>query len=250
MSVICPACQTENRDSAMFCHGCAGRLAAFAAVGPPVPERAASGPGTARGEPAGSSAGVPARSPGWPLLDPELARSLLRLGMLALAVMLAFLAWFSYVTRKVEPRPALSPDSERSLVEPPIASAAAATEPGLSPPSIAPGPAPAPTIVATRPDTPRSPEEIVEGASGPGSARPAATEPLSPLTQPAGPRSPSAPLRLAAIDPRRGCGGLNFIFAAHCEAVHCREVPYALHPRCNAVRAQRQRDEARRNLSF
>ena len=34
MSVVCTACHTENRDHAMFCHGCAGKLPGFAATGP------------------------------------------------------------------------------------------------------------------------------------------------------------------------------------------------------------------------
>lgn len=49
-------------------------------------------------------------------------------------------------------------------------------------------------------------------------------------------------------DPRVGCEHLFFAFAARCEANHCAEAAYARHSRCDEVRAQRQRDEARRNL--
>jgi hypothetical protein len=42
---------------------------------------------------------------------------------------------------------------------------------------------------------------------------------------------------------------LFFVLAARCEASHCDEAAYTRHPRCNVVRDQRRRDEARRNLT-
>jgi hypothetical protein len=51
----------------------------------------------------------------------------------------------------------------------------------------------------------------------------------------------------SAGDPRAGCEHLFFVLAARCEAEHCEQAAYARHPRCEAVRDQRRRDEARRN---
>jgi hypothetical protein len=59
--------------------------------------------------------------------------------------------------------------------------------------------------------------------------------------------APAAPARAAALDPRQGCQNLNFFSAARCEAAHCDQQAYTRHPRCNEVRADRRRDEARRN---
>ena len=59
--------------------------------------------------------------------------------------------------------------------------------------------------------------------------------------------APAAPARAAALDPRQGCQNLNFFSAARCEAAHCDQPAYTRHPRCNEVRADRRRDEARRN---
>ncbi|RYF74138.1 MAG: hypothetical protein EOO22_07620 [Comamonadaceae bacterium] len=64
--------------------------------------------------------------------------------------------------------------------------------------------------------------------------------------------APSRPVRVASAnsyggDPRSACSHLNFVAAARCEAAQCSRVAYARHPRCDAVREQGRRDEARRN---
>ena len=64
------------------------------------------------------------------------------------------------------------------------------------------------------------------------------------------PRTPTtAVARANAGDPRAGCEHLFFVLAARCEAEHCSQAAYARHPRCDVVREQRRRDEARRNLT-
>ncbi|HEY9223271.1 MAG TPA: hypothetical protein VIP27_03840, partial [Variovorax sp.] len=65
---------------------------------------------------------------------------------------------------------------------------------------------------------------------------------------PASPRAPTTRMASAnAGDPRVGCEHLFFVLAARCEAEHCTQAAYSRHPRCEAVREQRRRDEARRN---
>jgi hypothetical protein len=69
---------------------------------------------------------------------------------------------------------------------------------------------------------------------------------LAEQERPAVARVPPPP-RIAAADPRQSCAGLSYIFAARCEAANCDRAAYSRHPRCDAVRAERRRDEARRN---
>ena len=106
MSVVCATCGSRNRDKAMFCSGCAGRLPGFMPSGPSAldavkPGRAAPiSPFDAPRSPfdapysrphAGSLALLPAETPAfW-----------LRLGLLALAMSVAFIGWYLYVTRDV-----------------------------------------------------------------------------------------------------------------------------------------------------
>ena len=102
MPVNCAVCHTENRDNAMFCQGCAGKLPAFAATGPSVLElMKAQGSGNDSASSGGRSP-IDVRE----LLAPEMLRFWVRLGLLALAVMLAFVGWYGYVTRKVHVRAA------------------------------------------------------------------------------------------------------------------------------------------------
>jgi hypothetical protein len=348
MPVICAACHTENREHAMFCRGCAGKLPAFAATGPSVLEvmkaqHDAEAPGTTDAgdlDPVWRGSGSASRSilPG-AILSPEMRSFWLRLGLLMLVVMLAFVGWSSYVTRKVPLRGGGGPDigvpfdsaaagvPPRSAVTtvvvlPPASSTAAAA---ASMPSTLPLP---PTDAATASagtvgtastgsaaaspasDTAATPSTTASGfptdsanslansqsnsqsnshaiaaavaaaAAAPplvaAPARVAAATPPAPIAlsaslapgesalpsgaAAAGSRRPppysrhearsAPPVRVAGADPRQGCGGLNFIFAAHCEAVHCEEAAFSANPRCDAVRAQRERDLARRNLEF
>ena len=95
MPVICADCQTENRDAAKFCHGCARKLPGFAATGPSLLDGLGSkrAPGAAAGHRFGAAAQNAPRE-FW-----------LGLGAVMLAVAVGFGGWFGYVTRKV-PAPA------------------------------------------------------------------------------------------------------------------------------------------------
>src|SRR5437868_10809562 len=153
MPVICAVCQTENRDAAMFCHGCARKLPGFAATGPSLldvmrPKKPTGSP------PRGARhtrAVQPAESRGfW-----------IGFGLLLLAAALGFGGWFAYVTRRVPPPPAS--DAAQAVVAPPAPSprqgdpqgpepvplpsslAAGETEVDADPPTAPPGSA-APTM--------------------------------------------------------------------------------------------------------
>ena len=222
MPVICAVCQTENRDAAMFCHGCARKLPRFAATGPSLldvmrPKRPTGSP-----EPSALQARA---------VQPAEARGFwIGLGLLLLAAALGFGGWVAYVTRKV-PSPPASSDAAQAVVAPPAPSLRQASPQDPEPVPLRSSLAAGEAEVATDPP-----------AAPPGAAAPTiAVPPLH--RQP--PRAATPTPR--ALDPRRGCENLNFFSAARCEAAHCDQPAYTRHPRCAAVREDRRRDEARRN---
>lgn len=221
MTVVCDACKTSNRDSAMFCRGCTRKLPAFAATGPSA---LAMQPPARRTLPRATAASLQTGLPGiW-----------LAVGFMLVAAAIALTAWYAYVSR----RPATGPA--------PVATAA-------------PAPRSVPTLPLTllTPISP-APAESTEPASVVASAPPAlAAEPERPAQASPIPVAPvRRPIRAAnaaaspAGDPRGACVHLNFIAAARCEAAQCDKAAYARHPRCAVVREDRRRDEARRNLSY
>jgi len=226
MAVVCDTCKTQNRDSAMFCRGCAGKLPGFAATGPSAlaalrTEPSASASAVARPMAQSRPAGLAGRSVEAPIFW-------IRLSLAIVMMAVGFVGWYLYVTRKVPP--------------------------------------PGPVIVATAvsasaprglPLTLLTPVEPVEFIDPPQPAQPAsrlapAPTPLpapapAPITEPRRPVRTAAATQVAVADPRSGCGHLNFIAAARCEAAQCEQPGYRQHPRCDVVRADRRRDEARRN---
>ena len=216
MTVVCDACKTENRDNAMFCRGCAGKLPGFAATGPAA--LGASKPPAASARPGGASARATAAV--------EFPRIWLGLGLLFVVLAIAFTGWYAYVTRKVVPPP-------------------------TQPVAIAPPPGAAPVLPLTLITPVEPPPAPRPATSAVPSASPATPEPAAP--QPATPRAERRPVQTAAVtrpsagDPRSACSHLNFIAAARCEAAQCDRAEYSRHPRCAVVREDRRRDEARRN---
>lgn len=217
MTVVCDACKTENRDTAMFCRGCAGKLPGFAATGPAA-LAALGAPTSARQRP-GATGGGPA--------PVELTRIWFGLGLLFALMAIAFTGWYAYVTRKVAP--------------PPMQAAVAA---------------PAPSAAPTLPLTLITPVEPVQTVQLPAAAPPPSASILQPKPEPVPalpareqrrPVQTAAVTRTAAGDPRSSCSHLNFIAAARCEAAQCDKAEYSRHPRCAVVREDRRRDEARRN---
>ncbi|MDM0078915.1 hypothetical protein QTH90_31230 [Variovorax sp. J2P1-59] len=236
MPVICAVCNTENRDAAMFCHGCARKLPAFAATGPSLLESMKSKRSGGTSFTAGTSDG-----PGRAVVSAEMRRFWIRIGLLLLAIALAFFGWFVYVTRKVPSRP---PETAKIVSAPPA-------------PSRPPAPAVAVPPKAQEPPKPVDPVPLgnslaageVEVAPGPAAtpAQPAVVSAPPPSPERRQPPRAAPPPRAMALDPRSGCETLNFIFAARCEAAHCDKPEYTRHPRCDLVREERRRDEARRN---
>lgn len=225
MPVICATCQTENRDAANFCHGCARKLPRFAATGPSLLD--AVRPKRLTGSPEPSARQDRA-------VQPNESRGFwIGLGLLLLATALGFGGWVAHVTRKVPPPPAS--DAAQAVVAPPAPAASARQQDPQGP-----EPVPLPSSLAAG----ESEVGADPPAAPPGSAAPT-TAPAPPLHRQ--PPRVAMPTPRAGLDPRRGCENLNFFSAARCEAAHCDQPAYTRHPRCDAVREDRRRDQARRN---
>ena len=228
MSVVCAACQTENRDNAMFCRGCAAKLPAFAATGSSAfdsmkPLRLPRVPVAANGP-------VPG------MLPIETRAFWIRFAVLSIVITTAFVGWFAYVTRKV-----------------PVSPAAVAVAPLTRAPAPALPPAPVDHVQTTPSEPVRAVEALDarESIVGLGPARPEppgldTRYPTDLIERPLPPKR--AVVRAASYaDPRPACAHLNFIAAARCEASQCARAEYRSHPRCSAVREQTRRDVERRN---
>ena len=254
MSVVCAACKTENRDNAMFCLGCAGKLPAFAPTAPSALESMKAQPSVDR------------RRPLPPVLPFEKYSSWMWAGALIIAIALGFSGWYAYVTRKAPsefvPSSSQGPssdvgtatglhrssDAERQALNPQGVALEASLSPLEAVVDARHGAAPA-TV-----DAPADPASVTLGpvptlssASAAPTPSTGSTSTLHPERDPIQEPAKSAPTRLAAMNPMRGCEHLNFIFAARCEAINCDKAEFKRHPRCDAVRAERRRDEARRN---
>jgi len=239
MSVICPACQTENRDAAMFCHGCARKLPNFVPTQPSMLEtmRAIKAP---RPTIVTDTIATPVQ------IEP---RSLIGLwigmGSALLVLVLGIGAWYVFLLRKPPASPPSVPVAAR--VERPVA----ATPPvAVLPDKLKAQPA---ETIALGASLAPGESEVAPTRSAAGTPLPVATPPVAALTPtppPAERRQPpraAPPPRVGALDPRGGCETLNFVFAARCEAAHCDKPQYAKHPRCDLVREERRRAEIRRN---
>lgn len=247
MTVICQACQAHNRDKAMFCRGCAAKLPAFAATGPSALETLA----PARPRSTGPAVAPSRHGPG--LMALPWARGWFAAVVLMGTVLIALGVWITLArTGPGAVVPAMA-EAKTEQSSPLVASAAATTTalPTASPPppvpaSSTPAPSPNPSPAVVPFESALSPGEMAvdkaPAAETPSPARPAHTARVV-----GGAGRPSAAGGRA--DPRVGCEQLFFAFAARCEANHCAEAAYARHPRCDAVREQRRRDEARRNLT-
>jgi len=261
MPVICATCRTENRDNAMFCRGCAGKLPAFAPTGPAVLQATTSLLREPAPDPAPAAAfdATPGNSPRPSKLGR--ARWWTEASVVLATTLVAAVVGILFTSHgepgsatsgaRLASAPAAPPSAQPTPTTPPASPAALTGAPSLSPEaSLSPG-------EAVVPSGPRV--ESKAAVAPTASARTAADLPASPgpvesLPEPRSPPSKPAPAQRIATradtgpaDPRIGCENLNFIFASRCEANHCDQPAYARHFRCDAVREQRQRDEARRN---
>ncbi|MET0543601.1 MAG: hypothetical protein ABWZ88_17800 [Variovorax sp.] len=227
MAVVCAACKTENRDSAMFCRGCTAKLPAFVATGPATLSSTHPAP----------LAGA-ARHPQAPEPPYWIYLSLLIVGMA-----LAFVCWYVLVTRE----PVSSPRAQAAAVPP----ATAKPSPGTPLALLQRVPPLEPTEIVASPAPQQQAEHEQEQEQV--SVAPAATPSRAPVENPVRVKRAAAPAATmvaqnsGAADPRRACGNLNFVAAARCEAAQCDLPGFSRHPRCDVVRADRRRDEERRN---
>ncbi|RYF63659.1 MAG: hypothetical protein EOO22_25585 [Comamonadaceae bacterium] len=236
MTVLCANCHTANRDRAMFCIGCAAKLPAFSATGPSALDTV----GAPLGQTAKPSSATRTEADATHARTTGTAPRGLMLAVLLLgATVLALAAWISF-------------GPERAAA-PGVASAAAPLQTLPATPVAAPAPVAVAPPVQVPLDSALAPGESMvptmpRPASAPitASAPPATKAPAAPISQ----RPPTTTVaRVNSGDPRAGCEHLFFVLAARCEAEHCNQAAYARHPRCDVVREQRRRDEARRNLT-
>ncbi|CAN7663332.1 hypothetical protein LJR130_005148 [Variovorax sp. LjRoot130] len=225
-TVVCETCRTINRDSALFCKGCAGKLPAFYATGA-VADNASHAPG----------------------IDDERTPTVLTLAIsvlgftAALATMLALLGlWYGGGTT-VEPPPvstatspaAVTPVAAPSVLPvalPAMASSLHATSSGENPTAA--------VFVDERPAPP---------ATGPALKRePRAHAQTVRKTSALPPEQRAASFRRSAPGPLASCDGRNFIAHAVCVNNRCAQPGSAHHPQCKKPLSQRRQDEARRNL--
>ncbi len=238
MTVLCANCHTANRDRAMFCIGCAGKLPAFAATGPAALDTVSAPLGATAKPSSATRANADAARTG--TTAGATPRGLMLAVLLLGATVLVLAAWISFgPERAAAPGVAAAAAPLQTLPATPVAAPA--------PVAVAPPSVPVPLDAALSPGESMVPT-MPRPASAPitASAPPAAKTPAAP----AAPRAPSTTVaRANSSDPRVGCEHLFFVLAARCEAEHCSQAAYARHPRCDVVREQRRRDEARRNLT-
>ena len=223
MTVICETCRTANRDKAMFCIGCAGKLPAFAATGPAALATAEA----ARRQRKGGGAPAARRSDDRRVLHWWFAAVLLLGGVAA-----ALVGWI-----------ALTPGRTTAAVAVP---ASAAVPPATAPPA---GPVPFESALSPGESAVTPGQQPARTVGTAPEAAPATGSVAAPAPRTASARAPASRGGGGRADPRVGCEHLFFAFAARCEANHCAEAAYARHPRCDVVRAERQRDDARRNMT-
>ena len=199
MSVVCRTCGSRNRDKAMFCSGCAGRLPGFMPTGPSALDavktsRAAPiSPFDAPMSPLDAPFSRP-RAASLALLPAETAAFWLRLGLSALAMSVVFIGWYLYVTRDV---------AEPSWW--PKLNAAAAAPEAKAPPTekdsvVVPAPASTPAPPQAAAPAPVAPAVPVAAAPA-APATPVAAAP-SQSNEEKSSAAPAAPSRSAALSER------------------------------------------------
>lgn len=243
MTVICNICQAANRDKAMFCSGCAHKLPTFRADGPSMLSRLNT---SAWRQPRGEStpqADHPSRLVGF--LGHRAARGSWFAGvMLLVTSLVAALAW-NGLSSALPNQPAahalevsgndIAHSTPSSTIE-----EASTTNAGKTTASVI-------AQLSSKDPPPHRPASASSRKVPNASVR----DRPSPSVQPSlAPKASAHPSSDSPRDPHVGCQHLFFAFAARCAANHCFEAPYTAHPHCDQVRAETQRDEARRNMTL
>jgi len=177
MSIVCGNCGSENRENAMFCGGCAGRLPGFAPTGASALDsmRTLRVPHTSH-PPHASPDEASLRPPGYLTpLPAETPAFWLRLGLLALAMMIGFFGWYIYVTRKTAepwlPARIAAVLGLQDASSAPVKTAPADAVPAATP--VTPVPRPAAPAIATAPATAGATARATASSPTPVAAAPA-----------------------------------------------------------------------------
>jgi hypothetical protein len=249
MTVRCDACGTENRDKAMFCRGCAGKLPAFVATRKPAEGRSDAMRVTARTASTSAPSAATSDSASETIIRSRSGFTGPRIVVFALLMAMAgaAIAWFAMVSidaKRQTPAVRQAPIVADRL--PPEASLSAGETLDDRRASDATTAAPTPASPASDATNPAT----TDGISGTNPLPETASTDSEPAPSARNTNRRSVPISSGngrASDPRAGCEHLFFAFAARCEANHCQLPAYARHPRCEVVREQRRRDDARRN---
>ncbi len=226
MQVVCESCQTSNRAAAQYCLGCGGKLPAFYAVA-----GRATAPATLSPAPA-STATPLRRAPPTPAPGSSSgSRKAVVAALVGLVLGMACVAlWYIGYAAATGPRtpPAVPAMSSAATTEP--TSAASAAEQQRTAATLAAASAALELLQ-------RPPRELTPPTSAATDASPQARQTTASAARP------------VVGNPIAQCAELNFFSRAICVNNVCAQTAFANHPQCSDARRQRQRDEARRNLS-
>lgn len=268
MTVVCGACNTENRDAAKFCKGCGRKIAQAWPQAPAVAAMSGSGDATlilGAAAPASSPASLPPKvqppDAAQPLHAPMPPRARIGNGRwivglgTGVALLVAAAAWWGLHNRSQEinaPAAVALPPSQdapaRDVPTPPLEGSVP-----LPPPAPVPEPAAVEAVAAQPPAAPVAPEAVPAVSAASAKARkpvakkqaPPAPAPVLEVAAPAAPAPVPEPVRVPT--PQEACAGRNFIARAQCLADQCAQPGLASHPQCEAVRRQQRIEDEKRN---
>jgi hypothetical protein len=225
-TVVCETCRTINRESALFCKGCAGKLPAFYA--------------------AGAAADHASHAPG---IDDERTPTALTLAIsvlgfsAALATMLALLGLWYGGGASVEPPPAATAASAPTVMPVAAPSVVPVALPAMGSNFHAAASSEKPTAAVFVEERPAAP------AASPAPKRePRALAQAARKTSAPPPAAHAASFRRPAHGPLAACDGRNFFSHAVCVNNRCAQPGNAQLSQCKKPLRQRHQDEARRNL--
>ena len=251
MTVLCGACNAENRDAAKFCKGCGRKIAQawpqVAAVVADVSDAAlllatANQREAVRKTRAAEEELRPTPAP--PRARISNGRWIAALG-LGVVLLVVAAAWWGQRNKS----------QEISAPATPALDAATSPPAALEPPAPVPAVTPEPVLSAPAGATVNSePTPVLEAAAPANSKqrKPAAkkqpTPTAPPVVEAAVPAPPPpAPEPVRVPTPQESCAGRNFIARAQCLATQCARPELASHPQCEAVRQQQRLEEEKRN---
>lgn len=265
MTLLCGACNTENRDAAKFCKGCGRKIAQ---AWPQAVQAVAAGAGEATlslgavatvQEAARSPAPVREAPAGLP--EPTIPQPA-RIGngrwiaglAFGVAVLVLGAAWWGLQNRNnlQIAEPAVAPAATSDPASKPAPAAEVTAAPPLP---VAPAAAPVVNSETVLLETTAPATSPVAETTQPAAAKPRkpaakkqapqAPAPVVEVATPAPPAPAPEPVRIPT--PQEACAGRNFIARAQCLAEQCGRADMANNSQCEAVRRQQRIEEERRN---